>query len=96
MAEKIYLADTSEDDGVRAAEGVVATLVRAEQGKTKIIFDDVRSVPGEQRTMIRTGLYTWHILDDESLDAMALSDEELQDIGAAVVARLLAASGRLK
>ena len=71
MADKIYLADTSEDDGVRAAEGVVATLVRTEQGKTKIIFDDVKSVPSEQRTMIRTGLYTWHILDDEALDAMA-------------------------
>jgi len=96
MAKKPYLADTSQDDGIRPSKGIVATLIEAEDGQSKIVFDDVAATPDTEKTWKHNVLYTWHVFDDSSLNEMKLTDKQYQDIGVALVARLLALSGRVR
>ena len=78
------------DDRKRATDGVVA-CIRDEGDKIRLIFDDVESV-GEENPKswkFRT-FYTWNAYDKEKLLESRLTDEQYQDIGFHLMARLTA------
>ncbi len=83
------------DDAIRSEDGVVVCLRRVEDGKSKLIFDDVKGDSCVNPiTWSFDTFYTWREYGDEDLNQMKLSDREYQMIGVTLVARLLALSGR--
>jgi len=84
------------DSGARRRFGVVVSLHELDDGTTRIVIDDVKSV-GPQRTASWAFecFYTHKQLDSKALDAMALPSTEYQGLGVAVLARLLALNGRV-
>jgi hypothetical protein len=85
------------DDAVRAENGVVACLRTTENGKSKLIFDDV--VGDSSLNPVAwsfSNFYTWREYSDEDLDQSKLSSREYQMIGENLVARLLTLNGRIK
>ena len=86
------------DDKIRSKYGLNVCLRDMGNGTSRIFIDDVKS--DKQENPIN-----WHYdcfytftpeLENGAVDEMKLTDEEFQNIGAAVVARLLALSGRVK
>ena len=92
--ERNYLEET--DDGRRATEEVVVCLADLGNGQSRLIFDDVVITPDpRQRSWRHKSFYTSNAYANEPLDNISLSDEQFQQIGIALVARLLAINGRV-
>jgi hypothetical protein len=85
------------DDGKRPTLGVVLSLLDLGNGKCRVILDDVRSGQPQRETSWQfTSFYTDRRFDSPQLDAMSLPGADYQELGVAVLARLLALNGRLK
>jgi hypothetical protein len=85
------------DDGKRPTLGLVVSLLDLGDGTCRLILDDVRSdQPRRETSWQFPSFYTHKRLDSRQLDAMSLPEAAYQDIGAAVVARLLAMNGQVK
>jgi hypothetical protein len=86
------------DDRIRSKEGLAVCLRDMGNGTSRLFMDDVKS--DKQELPINWQHYCFFTftpeLDNEALESMQLTDEEFQNIDAAVVARLLAISGRVK
>lgn len=85
------------DDKIRSKLGVAVCLRDMGNGTSRLFFDDVKANKEENPI-------TWQFdyfysftpeLDNPTLDEMRLTDEQFQQIGEAVVARLLALNGRV-
>lgn len=85
------------DDGTRPHLGVVVSLLDLGSGKYRVILDDVRSAaPRRETTWSFDLFYTHKVLDADAVDEMKLPDDEYRDFGIAIMARLLALTGRAK
>ena len=86
------------DDKIRSKLGLAVCLRDMGNGKSRIFIDDVKSNKQENPISWQHDcFYTFTPeFDNEEIDGMKLTDEELKNIGAVVVARLLALSGRVK
>jgi hypothetical protein len=85
------------DDAIRSENGVVVCLRTTGDGKSKLIFDDVKGNSALNPVAWSfSNFYTWHEYNDEDLDQLKLSSREYQMIGENLVARLLALNGRIK
>ena len=77
------------DDGVRGEVGIVVSAVERENGRVRLVFDDVAATSTEPPQEWRsTCLFTWNEYDPDDLADMNLSDEDFQRIGEMVVARI--------
>jgi hypothetical protein len=78
------------DDGKRATDGVVA-CIRDEGDKIRLIFDDVESAIDVNPIAwaFRT-FFPWNAYDKDKLLDSELTDEQYQEIGFNLVARLVA------
>ena len=84
------------DTGVHAQFGIVVSLVELGDGTTRVVFDDVRSrEPQANTAWIFDTFYTHKRLPSSELDRMALSKDDYEGLGIAVLARLLALNGRV-
>ncbi len=87
----------ADDDAIRSENGVVVCLRTVENGKSKLIFDDVTGDSSVNPVAWSfNNFYTWREYNNEDLDQMKLSGREYQMIGESLVARLLALNGRIK
>jgi hypothetical protein len=87
----------TRDDGVRDNVGVVVTLRDIGGGKSRITLDDVRSGSTRRENQWSFDVfYTHKDLDTVALDGMQLADKEYEGLGVAILARLLALTGRAK
>ena len=86
------------DDKIRSKDGMAICLRDMGNGKSRIFMDDVKA--SSEENPIKSShddFYTFtHEFDNSEIDKMNLTDKQLQDIGSAVVARLLALNGRVK
>ena len=85
------------DDKIRGAKGVVVCLRDMGNGTSRLFFDDVKA-DREVNPINWAHDYFFTFtpeLPNVEVDAMQLSDAQLQQIGVAVVARLLALNGRV-
>jgi hypothetical protein len=84
------------DDGARGEFGIVVSVVERDDGRARIIFDDVVSEGGTPARRWRsTVLFTWNEYAESALSAMSLSTDEFAQIGELVVARLQALRKRV-
>ena len=86
------------DDRIRSPLGVVVCLRDMANGTSRLFFDDVKA--DRESNPVNWSYdsfftFTPELLNTE-VDAMQLTDTQFQQIGAAVVARLLALNGRAK
>jgi hypothetical protein len=87
----------NDDDGRRPSRGVVVTLLDMKDGTSRIIMDDVTTEsPSRDTSWQYDCFYTHKRLSSTEIDEMALAPAEYQQIGEAVVARLLALNGRVR
>ena len=85
------------DDAIRAENGVVVCLRTTENGKSKLIFDDVIGDSSLNPVVWSfSSFYSWREYSDEDLNQLKLSSREYQMIGENLVARLVALNGRIK
>ena len=85
------------DAGVRSATGVVACLTPIADGKTRLVFDDVKSDRQSRPTAwTPTALFTWREFDFAQLQDLKLSESELARIGENLLIRLLALQGSIR
>lgn len=85
------------DDAIRSENGVVVCLRTTVNGKSRLIFDDVKGDSSlNPVAWSLSGFYTWREYSDEDLDQMKLSKCDYQEIGENLVARLLGLNGRTK
>lgn len=86
------------DDKVRPKEGIVVSMREMENGTSRLFIDDVVSnQESNPKSWSYKMFYTFTPeIENSILDNMELSENQLADIGAAVVARLLAIEGRVK
>ena len=85
------------DDRSRPDVGVVVTLRDLGNGRSCVALDDVRSGESHRDTSWKfETFYTHKQLDTARTDDMGLSDDEYRDLGIALMARLLALTGRVK
>ena len=86
------------DDKIRSKEGLAVCLRDMGDGKSRIFMDDVKS--DQQELPVNWQHHCFYTftpeLENGALESMQLTDRQFQEIGAAVVARLLAISGREK
>jgi len=84
------------DDKIRGAKGVVVCLRDMGNGTSRLFFDDVKA--NQEINPINWSHEYFFTFTPEfpnsQVNAMQLSDAQLQQIGTAVVARLLALNGR--
>jgi len=86
------------DDKVRSKVGIAVCLRDMGNGTSRLFFDDVAAEQEYDPSAwhpTRFYMFTPELLNSE-LDEINLTDDQLQQIGAAVVARLLALNGRVK
>ena len=86
------------DDKIRSTVGLAVCLRDMGNGKSRIFVDDVKA-DNEQNPIkwSHDSFYTFTPeLDNGEIDEMNLTDKQFQDIGVAVVARLLALNDRVK
>ena len=86
------------DDKIRSTMGVVVCLRDMANGTSRLFVDDVKA--NQECNPVNWSYdcfftFTPELLNTQ-LDTMQLSDTQFQQIGAAVVARLLALNGRVK
>lgn len=86
-----------KDDKIRSKEGLVICLRDMGNGKSRLFMDDVKSDNQEPPASWRHHCFYTYTpeLENEALKNMQLTDRQFQDIGAAVVARLLAINGKV-
>ena len=86
------------DDKIRTTTGLAVCLRDMGNGKSRIFIDDVQADKKENPiNWQHQYFYTFTPeFDNNTIDGMDLSNEEFQNIGVAVVARLLALSKRIK
>lgn len=86
------------DDKIRSQEGLAICLRDMGNGTSRIFMDDVKS--DKQELPVNWKHYCFFTftpeLNNEALANMQLTDQQFQEIGAAVVARLIAISGGVK
>jgi len=86
------------DDKIRSGKGVVACLRDMGNGTSRLFFDDVAA--DKEANPINWShdcFFTFTPeLNNSELEEMDLSSEQFEQIGIAVVARLLALNGRVK
>ena len=86
------------DDKIRSKEGLAVCLRDMGNGKSRIFMDDVKS--NKQELPVNWQHHCFYTftpeLENEALESMQLTDRQFQEIGVAVVARLLAINGRVK
>ena len=85
-----------DDDGERPQVGVIVTLRDLGGGKSRVTLDDVKS--DSTRREMRWAFdvfYTHKDLDTAAVDSMELPSGEYEGLVAAIMARLLALSGRV-
>ena len=81
------------DDRQRGIEGVIASVVKLNEESVRIVFDDVKINSSEWPYQWQTkSLYTWIDLDANALTELTISEKQLADIGACLIARLRAKS----
>jgi len=86
------------DDKIRSKMGLAVCLRDMGNGNSRIFIDDVKADKEENPINWKHDYfftYTPELINEE-IDNMQLSDKQLQEIGEAVVARLLALNGRVK
>ena len=86
------------DDKIRSKDGMAICLRDMGNGKSRIFMDDVKA-DSEENPIKWSHDYFYTFtpeFDNSEIDKMNLTDKQLQDIGSAVVARLLALNGRVK
>ncbi len=85
------------DDGVRDNVGVVVTLRDIAGGKCRVTLDDVRSTSTRRENQWSFDVfYTHKDLDAAAVNGMQLEAKEYEGLGVAIMARLLALTGRAK
>jgi len=81
----------SEPTALRARKGVAVCLRRLENGRLRLIFDDVIAESDQWPQSWRSHVFfTENDYDAQLLCTMGLSENQFAQIGEAVVARLLA------
>jgi hypothetical protein len=81
----------SESSLIRARNGVAVCLRRLEDGRLRLIFDDVVADTDQWPQSWRSHVFFTHNdYDEQQLCGMRLSENQFAQIGEAVVARLLA------
>jgi hypothetical protein len=86
------------DDKIRNRHGVVICLRDMGDGTSRLSFDDVQT-DGEHNPLSWNYEYFYTFtpaLTNPDLDAMSLSASQFEQIGEAIVARLLAMNGRVR
>lgn len=77
------------DDFKRNRRGVVCTLVLNDQGRARLVMDDVESsTDTAPQTWRGKVLFTWMNFTEEEFLPVELSESQLADIGLALVSRL--------
>lgn len=86
------------DDKIRSEVGLAVCLRNMGNGTSRLFFDDVTADKDVNPISWKYNyFYTFTPeLKNDVIDQMNLTDAELQQIGATVVARLLAVNGRVK
>lgn len=86
------------DDKIRSKRGLCISLRDMCNGSSRIFMDDVKSDRQELPIHWQHDyFYTFTPeFDNDAIDDMKLTDEEFQNIGVSIVARLLALNGRVK
>jgi len=86
------------DDNIRNELGVAVCLRDMGNGASRLFFDDVSADKTENPISWKFDcFYTFTPeLENNTLDEMQLTNQQFQQIGEAVVARLLALNGRVK
>jgi hypothetical protein len=85
------------DDGKRPLKGVVVTLLDMQDGTSRIIMDDVTAESPSRETSWKYDVfYTHKRLTSTAIDDMALPASEYQQMGEALMARLLALNKRVR
>ena len=85
------------DDPRRPPTGLVVTLLDMGNGTSRLTIDDVISESSAGDTSWKFHcFYAQKRFDSKSIDDMALPDVEYQEMGEALMARLLALSGRVR
>jgi hypothetical protein len=80
----------------RARKGLAVCLRRLDDGRIRLIFDDVRADSEVWPQLWRSHVFLTHNdYDAERLCSMGLSAEQFAEIGEVLVAYLLAANGLL-
>ncbi len=80
-----------EDEGLRGSSGVVMSLLDLAETGVRIYMDDVHNDSSPSRgPWIDRGLVTFKDYELEDLEELNLSEKELADLGAYVIARLMA------
>lgn len=80
---------TEVDDGIRGSVGIVISAVERDSGRIRLVFDDAAatsSAAPQQWQAVH--LFTWNEYDPADIENMGLSDEDFQNIGEMVVARI--------
>ena len=84
-----------DDDGKRSQVGVVVTLRDVGGGKRRVSLDDVNSASARRETRWTFDVfYTHKDLETAAVNSMQLPSDEYEVLGAAIMARLLALTGR--
>ena len=79
------------DDGKRANSGVVCSLLELEDGKYRLVLDDVsNSQETTKGTWRHEVVFTWKEYDKNEIEDYELSEKELAEIGFNLLARLVA------
>lgn len=77
------------DDGIRGKEGVLLSLRNLENGIVRVIMDDVSNEAGSvKKPWNHEVVVTWKDYENEEFTENNISEKELADLGAYVVARL--------
>jgi len=81
------------DDGIRGKEGILLSLLDLESGMVRVIMDDVSNEAGSvKKPWNHEVVVTWKDYKKEEFTGHNISEKELADLGAYVVARLTALS----
>jgi hypothetical protein len=73
----------------RRATGIVVSLERRDDGRFRIVFDDVeRSMFVDATGWTLVSPYTWIEVDGSKLDPLTLSETELAEVGFNLLNRL--------
>ena len=79
------------DDGKRGSRGIVASIHRLQDGKIRLVFDDVRQMPMLDASGWRhERLYTSAEFDQKTFEDLDLSKEELAKLAEDLILRLVA------
>lgn len=79
------------DDSKRNQCGVICTLVKRPDGRVRLVMDDASSPTNTTpQTWQSERLYTWQTFPEDEFLGVQLSEEDLSEIGLALVARLAA------